>query len=157
MGGKLTYFPRVTTSEDGILHVPGTRLRLPRAELVFRATRAGGPGGQNVNKVASRVELLWDFRASVVPSAEEKERLAAKLAARLDAEGRLRVVAAEHRSQLRNREAAEARLAEVVAAALRIPKKRKPTRPTKASRERRLEVKRRAAARKRERRRPTED
>lgn len=147
----------MTTSEDAFLRVPGSGLRIPRAELLFRATRAGGPGGQNVNKVASRVEVAWDFAASAVPTPEQKARLGEKLAARRDAEGRLRVVATEHRSQFRNREAAEARLVELVAAALRVPKKRRPTRPTKASKERRLEAKRRAAAKKRERRRPVDD
>jgi ribosome-associated protein len=137
--------------------VPGSGLRIPRAELLVRATRAGGPGGQNVNKVASRVELVWDFGRSEAPTPEQKARLAAKLESRLDAAGRLRVVAAEHRSQLRNRDAAEARLVELVAGALRVPKKRKPTRPTLASKERRLEAKRRAAARKRERRRPHDE
>ncbi len=137
--------------------MPGSGLRIPRAELRFRATRAGGPGGQNVNKVASRVELAWDFAGSATPTPEQKARLAGRLAARLDAEGRLRVVAAENRSQLRNREAAEARLVELVAAALRVPRKRKPTRPTKASKEKRLDEKRRAAARKRERRRPVDE
>ncbi len=147
----------MTTSEDAFLRVPGSGLRIPRGELLFRATRAGGPGGQNVNKVASRVELAWDFAASAAPTPEQKARIAEKLAARLDAEGRLRVVAAENRSQLRNREAAEARLVELVAAALRVPKKRKLTRPTKASKEKRLEAKRRAAAKKRERRRPVDE
>jgi ribosome-associated protein len=147
----------VTTSEDAFLRVPGGGLRIPRAELLFRATRAGGPGGQNVNKVASRVELAWDFAASDAPTPEQKARLAEKLVSRLDAEGRLRVVASEHRSQLRNREAAEARLVELVAAALRVPKKRRPTRPTKASKEKRLEAKRRESAKKRERRRPVDE
>ena len=67
----------MTTSEDAILRVPGTGLRVPRAELGFRATRAGGPGGQNVNKVASRVEVTWDFQASGAPTGEQKARLAA--------------------------------------------------------------------------------
>lgn len=147
----------MTTSEDAFLHVPGSRLRVPRSELLFRATRAGGPGGQNVNKVATRVELAWDFMASGAPTPEQKERLAAKLAARLDAEGRLRVVAAAERSQFRNRQAAEGRLVELVAAALRLPRKRKPTKPPAAARERRLEAKRRTGAKKRERRRPPED
>lgn len=147
----------MTTSEDAILRVPGTGLRVPRAELGFRATRAGGPGGQNVNKVASRVEITWDFQASGAPTAEQKAQLGAKLTARLDAEGRLRVVASEARSQLRNREAAEARLVQLLAAALRVPKKRKRTRPTAASKERRLESKRRTAHKKEGRRRPAED
>ncbi|HJS48395.1 MAG TPA: alternative ribosome rescue aminoacyl-tRNA hydrolase ArfB [Gemmatimonadales bacterium] len=147
----------MTTSEDALLRVPGTGLRVPRAELGFRATRAGGPGGQNVNKVASRVEITWDFQASGAPTAEQKARLAVKLAPRLDAEGRLRVVASEARSQLRNREAAEARLVELLAAALRVPKKRKRTRPTAASKERRLESKRRTAHKKRDRRRPRDE
>jgi ribosome-associated protein len=110
-----------------------------------------------VNKVASRVELTWDFDASAGPTPEQKARLAMRLAPRLDAEGRLRVVSAEERSQFRNRELAEQRLVELVTGALRVPKKRKPTKPTKASKERRLEAKRRASVRKRERRRPPDD
>lgn len=147
----------MTTSEDASLPIPGARLRIPRAELSFKATRAGGPGGQHVNKVASRVELTWDFDASAGPTPEQKARLAMRLAPRLDAEGRLRVVSAEERSQFRNRELAEQRLVELVTGALRVPKKRKPTKPTKASKERRLEAKRRASVRKRERRRPADD
>ena len=107
------------------LHVDPPGLRIPRDELLFRASRAGGPGGQNVNKVASRIELLWDYAAS--PSLDDvlKHRIATKLRSRLDAEGRLRIVASEERSQLRNREAAEERLVEILRTALVVKKRRK--------------------------------
>ena len=138
------------------LHVDPPGFSIPRDELLFRATRAGGPGGQNVNKVASRIELLWDFAAS--PSLDDvlKHRIAIKLRARLDAEGRLRIVASEERSQLRNREAAEARLVEMLRTALAVKKRRKPTRPTAASKERRLKQKRQRSDIKRQRRPPGE-
>ena len=138
------------------LHVDPPGLRIPRDELEFRATRAGGPGGQNVNKVASRIELLWDFAVS--PSLDDvlKHRIATKLARRLDADGRLRIVASEERSQLRNREAAEERLIEILRTALAVRKRRKPTRPTAASKERRLEQKRQRSDIKRQRRPPKE-
>lgn len=97
------------------------------------------------------------FDASAAPTPEQKALLATKLAPRLDAAGRLRVVSAEERSQFRNRELAEQRLVELVTGALRVPKKRRPTKPTKASKERRLEGKRRASARKRDRRQPPDD
>ena len=142
--------------ESSYLLVTPPGLRIPRDELQFRATRAGGPGGQNVNKVASRIELIWDFAAS--PSLDEvlKHRIATKLARRLDAEGRLRIVASEERSQLRNREAAEERLVEILRTALAVKKRRKPTRPTAASKERRLNQKRQRSDIKRQRRPPAE-
>jgi ribosome-associated protein len=143
--------------ESPSLHVDPPGISIPRDELQFRATRAGGPGGQNVNKVASRVELLWDFSASSSLDDVLKHRIATKLARRLDAEGRLRIVATEERSQLRNREVAEERLVELLVAALRVPKKRKATKPTAASKERRLRQKRQRSDTKRARRRPYDE
>jgi len=129
-------------------------LRLPLAELEFRASRAGGPGGQHVNTSSTRIEVWWDVANSPSLSDEQRGRLLTRLAARLDSAGRLRLVAGGSRSQLRNREAVTDRLAELVAAALVVPKGRKRTRPTRASKAARLESKRRRAATKRERRRP---
>jgi ribosome-associated protein len=132
------------------------RLVLPAQEFQIRATTSSGPGGQHVNRSATRIELRWwpahsdALRAALTPA--HRARVLARLAARLDADGALRVVASEYRSQRRNRESAEARLASLVRAALPDPVQRKATRPTRASVERRLEVKRRQGDRKRQRR-----
>jgi len=130
---------------------------VPEAELDIRATRAGGPGGQHVNKASTRIEVVWDVAASPALSDAQRARLLATLASRLDGRGRLRVVADATRSQLRNRERAVARLHEIVRAALRVPRRRKPTRPSKAAVERRLEAKRQRGARKRGRRPPDDE
>jgi ribosome-associated protein len=127
-------------------------LAIPRAELVARATRSGGPGGQHVNTSSTRVELLWNVRESVALDDAMRERLLARLARRLDASGAVRVVASATRSQRRNRTEAEERLAELVRRALATPRKRIPTRPSRAAKEARLMSKRRRAEKKRERR-----
>lgn len=132
-------------------------LVIPLAELEVRATRAAGPGGQHVNTSSTRIEVVWDVAASPSVSEEQRTRLRARLATRLDTSGRLRIVAGARRSQLQNREAALARLAELVAAALVVPKRRRPTKPTRASKERRLTEKRRRGERKRDRRSRTDD
>jgi len=121
-------------------------------ELVYRATASGGPGGQNVNKVATRIELTWDLGASPGLSDFTRRRLLLALASKVDSEGRLRVVASEHRSQSQNRDAALERLKTILVAALRTKKRRKPTAPTRASKERRLRDKKRQGERKRHRR-----
>ena len=118
-------------------------LAIPRTELQYRASRAGGPGGQHVNTSSTRIELLWDLPNSRVVSDDERYRIRTKLAARLDADGKVRVVASEHRSQQQNRLAADERLASLVRHALHVPKKRRATKPTKASKERRLSEKKR--------------
>jgi ribosome-associated protein len=125
---------------------------VPENELEIRASRAGGPGGQHVNKVSTRIEVVWDVAGSPSLPPDLKNRLLTRLASRLDTRGRLRVVAADSRSQARNRDAALERLRALVAEALRPRKPRKPTRPTAASRERRLREKQRRGQRKRERR-----
>lgn len=142
-------------SDDGIVVTP--TFTIPRSELQSRASRAGGPGGQHVNTSSTRIELLWDLTHSRVVSDDMRARLLTKLAARLDAEGMVRVVASDRRSQAQNREAAEERLASIVRQALIVPKKRKATRPTASSRERRLTEKKKRGERKRDRRRGFED
>jgi ribosome-associated protein len=124
---------------------------IPRTELDVRVSRSSGAGGQHVNKTSSRVEIFWNIPSSRAVSEEERSRLMNKLASKLTTEGSIRVVASDMRSQSRNRELAEERLAELVRRALVIPKKRRPTKPTKASREARLEEKKRQAKKKRER------
>lgn len=140
---------------DGI--TINARLAVPRSELEIRATRSGGPGGQHVNTSSTRIELVWSVAESPSLGDADRARLLDKLAHRLDGEGHLRIVAQGERSQLQNREAAIVRFAEVVRRALVVPKRRKPTRPTAASKERRLQAKREQSARKRERRRRTDD
>ena len=139
--------------EPAVLEI-SPALHLPLAELEFRASRSGGPGGQHVNTSSTRVELWWDVANSPALSEEQRRRLLERLAARLDGSGRLRLVASGSRSQLRNREEALERLREVVAAALVVPKVRKRTRPSRAAKAARLEAKRRRATVKRDRRPP---
>jgi ribosome-associated protein len=139
-------------SDDEPLEI-GPDLRLPRAELEYRASRSGGRGGQHVNTSSTRVEVWWNVAASPTLSEEQRTRLLAALAPRLDGEGRLRLVSSGSRSQLRNREDVTERLREVVARALIVPKRRKATKPSRAAKAARLEAKRRRSALKRDRRR----
>ena len=133
------------------------RLAIPRAELDTRVSRASGAGGQHVNKTSTRVEVTWNAATSPSLSDADRARLTTRLASRLSDDGELRVVASDTRSQLQNRELAEARLAEMVRRALIIPKPRKKTRPTRASKEARLTDKRRTSEKKRVRRSTTDD
>jgi ribosome-associated protein len=142
---------------DGALQITPS-LALPLAELEYRASRSGGPGGQHVNTSSTRVEVWWDVAGSPTLSEEQRAGLLARLAPRLDGSGRLRLVSAGSRSQLRNREEVTERLRDLVAGALVVPKRRKPTRPSRAAKAARLDAKRRRGATKRERRqRPEED
>lgn len=119
------------------LEIPGG-LTVPESELTFTASRSGGPGGQHVNKVSSRITLLWDLEGSPSLSPEHKERLRARLARRINDEGVLRLSVSDSRSQAANRKIALERLVALLAAALAPRRARRPTRPTKASREKRL-------------------
>ena len=129
---------------------------IPDTELSFRTSRAGGPGGQHVNKTSTRVEVVWDVAESGSLADDERERLCQQLASRIDTKGRLRVVSDRYRSQLRNREDAVARLHALVRGALKVPKRRKKTRPSKAAVEQRLQEKRARSDQKRQRR-PVQD
>jgi ribosome-associated protein len=128
------------------------RLTIPAAELSWRFSRASGPGGQGVNTTDSRVELSWDVLGSDLLPPMLKERAAERLGARL-VQGVITVIASEHRSQLRNREAAAARLAGLIAGAVAAPPRaRRATKPTRGSVERRIADKKRRAQTKRNRR-----
>jgi len=141
--------------EDNALDIT-PELRLPISEFEYRASRSGGPGGQHVNTSSTRIEVWWDVAGSPSLSPEQRAQLLERLGARLDSTGRLRLVSSGTRSQLRNREDVTERLRSVVAAALAIRKKRKPTKPSRAAKAARLEAKRQRAATKRQRRPPGE-
>jgi ribosome-associated protein len=121
---------------------------IPRSEIDFRYSRSSGPGGQHAQKSDTRVEAIFDVEASAALSAAQKRRVVAR------AGPVLRAVAQDERSQWRNRELATERLVESLREALRVPRRRRPTRPTQASVERRLEQKRRRSDVKRLRRPP---
>ena len=136
-------------SED-VLAV-GDSLWVPRSELTYRATRSGGPGGQHVNTSSTRVELAWDVGGSPSVSDEQRALILEKLANRIGADGVLRLTASDSRSQHQNKEAVTARFAELLGRALHVPKARRPTRPSRASKEARLQSKRVRSERKRQR------
>lgn len=131
---------------------------VPARWLRMRAVRSSGPGGQNVNKVATRVELALDLDGvadAISPSAAE--RVALKLRRRLDAEGRLVVVCGRTRHRARNQEIALQRMEELLREALHRERVRKPTRPTRASQARRVDAKKRRSSTKQLRRKPADD
>jgi ribosome-associated protein len=121
---------------------------LPLAEIVFRFSRSSGPGGQHANRSETRVEALFDVESSRALTDVQKRRVVARTGPTI------RAVAQDERSQWRNRELAVERIAEQLRAALKVERRRKPTKPTAASRERRLEGKRRRSETKRMRRSP---
>lgn len=129
------------------LHV-ARGVEIPIEEIELRASRSSGPGGQHANVTASRIEAVFDVAASQALSEGQKRRVMARCGPRVTA------VAQDARGQARNRELALERLRERIASALHVPRSRRPTKPTKASRERRLDSKRRQSERKAGRRRP---
>lgn len=128
-------------------------LVIPYSELDVRASRSSGAGGQHVNKTSSRIEITWNVRDSKVLSEEQRAILSERLASRISTDGSIRVVSSETRSQLRNRERAEARFAKIIRAALTIAKKRKPTRRPRRADEARLASKKLHSKKKLERKR----
>ena len=139
----------VPSMEEGIRVAEDTVI--PLEEIQFRASRSSGPGGQHANVTASRIEAIFDVEASRSLSDQQRELLQGRLGERVTA------VAQDARSQVRNRELALERLRAKLTAGLRRPKPRRPTRPSRAARERRLEEKRRRSTRKAQRRPPRED
>jgi len=131
-----------------------SRVKIPSSELRFRFARSGGHGGQNVNKVETRVELLFDAAHSPTLCDADRLRILRHLESRIDSNGIVRVVAQESRSQWRNRENAVERFVELLRAALKPRKKRIATRLTGAAKEKRLEQKKRRSETKRLRRNP---
>ena len=127
------------------------QLVLPERELTYRSSRSSGPGGQNVNKVETRVTLLFDIPGSAMLDETQKELVRRRLATRINKKGVLRVISQRHRTQNANREAARAKLAELLAEALRPRRPRRPTKTPKKARRRRLEDKKRRGELKRRR------
>jgi ribosome-associated protein len=133
------------------------RITIPGSELSFSASRSGGPGGQHVNKTSTRVTLQWDVSATGALDDAQRSRVLERLAGRTGKDGVLQVSAEDERSQHRNRQVARTRLAALVEQALRVPRRRIPTRPTRASRRRRVEQKKRRGAIKKLRSGPPDD
>jgi ribosome-associated protein len=121
-------------------------------EISFKTARSGGKGGQNVNKVETAAEAMWQVADSAVFTEEEKELIQAKLANRINKEGYLIVKSSETRSQLENKQIAQKKMLELVSKSLIVQKKRKPSKIPKAIKEKRLDLKRKASEKKQNRR-----
>jgi ribosome-associated protein len=132
-------------------------LAIPDDELLFSFARSGGPGGQNVNKVASKAVLHWNLSANTTLPPDVKERLRAREANRITTEGELVIQSQRSRDQGKNIEDCRAKLREMVVRALHVPRPRRPTKPSKGSRQRRLADKKQQSQRKASRRRPSAD
>jgi ribosome-associated protein len=139
------------TDQESLTITP--RLEIPLSEIQFRFSRSGGPGGQHVNRSETRVELLFDVASSPSLTDAERGRILERLDHVIDREGVLHLTSSESRSQHQNREAVIGRFRNLVQLALRPRKVRRPTRPSQAAVERRLDEKRRRSAKKRSRQR----
>jgi ribosome-associated protein len=145
----------MSTSDEALTVAPG--VQIPLAELQISAISGGGPGGQHVNKSATRIAVQWNVRTSRVLRDDQRARVVAKLSSRLDTDGALRIVAGEFRSQQQNRRAALERLQQLVSRALVVPRTRRATKPTRGSVLDRLSEKKQRSATKQQRRRPADD
>ena len=133
--------------DDGVLTITES-VWIPRAELTYRATRSGGPGGQHVNTSSTRIELTWNAASSPNLGEEQRARVLQKLANRIDADGVLHLAASDSRSQHQNKEAVTERFQVLLRDALAVPKARKRTAPSRAVREQRLRAKKRHSEKK---------
>ena len=142
-------------SDESDLRI-GPDLTIPSTELRFETSRSSGPGGQNVNKVESRVALLFEVDASPTLTSEQKELIRSQLATRMNKQGTLRVVAQKHRSQAANRKEVVARFVRLLAEALEPDAPRRVTTVPKAAKRRRLDDKKRRGRLKKKRREPVD-
>lgn len=133
------------------------KVTLPGSDLEWTAVKSSGPGGQNVNKVASKVELTFDFENSVAIQDSVKDRLRVLAKKQLDAEGRVLVKSEKTRDQAKNLADARAKLKDLVLEAMVVPKKRKPTKVSKAQKAKRLTTKKKVGAKKAARKKPSRD
>jgi len=140
----------MSTLGEKVLRITDT-LSIPLSELRFRFSRSSGPGGQHVNRSATRVELLFDVASSPSLTEAQRERALKALAPYIDSEGVLHLVSQAFRSQLRNREEVVEHFRTLMHKAMRVPKRRRPTRPSRTAQERRLVSKRRRSEIKRQR------
>lgn len=139
-----------SVAEERRLHI-APHLSIPLAELKFSTSRSGGPGGQNVNKLETKVEVRFDVVNSPSLTNEQRSVILSRLKRRIDAEGILRVVVQESRSQWNNKQLAIDRLVELLRDGMKPKRIRKPTVPTKGAREERLQRKKRHSQKKRTR------
>ena len=146
---KRGYTAEVRNAMDIVIN---SHLTIPLGEITYRTTRSSGPGGQHVNKTETQVELLFDVAHSSSLNDAQRQRILSRLKNLIDQDGVLHLAAQSERSQLRNREIVTVRFQEIMAAALHVPKTRRPTRPTAASKTKRIESKKRRAEIKRLRR-----
>ena len=133
------------------------KITLPGSDLEWSAVRASGPGGQNVNKVNSKIELNFDFESTVALNDHVKERLRKAAKNTMDGEGRIQVISQKTRDQGKNLADARDKLREMILEALVIPKKRKPTKPSKGATKRRIETKKIVSKKKAARKKPRRD
>ena len=141
--------------DDDLKVIPG--VVIPHWELVFTASRSSGPGGQHANKTSSRITLHWSVESTTALSDQQRWRVKTSLASRLTDDGALQLHVEDSRSQHRNKELARERLVEVLKKALFVPKKRRVTKPSKASKKRRVDTKKARAGVKSMRKKPTSD
>ena len=132
-------------------------IRIPRSELTFQFSRSGGPGGQNVNKLSTRVQMRWNVDETEALPEDVRRRLKSHNHKRINSEGELLLTSQRYRDQARNIEDCVEKLRELVAAAAVIPHRRRPTKPTAGSHRRRLQSKRERSERKMRRRQPRLD
>ena len=137
--------------ENDVLVISNT-VRIPVSEVQNSFTRSSGPGGQHVNKTSTRAEITFDLQNSVSIPEHERSWLLTRLASKLDTNGQIHIAAQEYRSQRRNKQAAIERLREILQEALKRPKKRKKSKPSRSSVEARLQSKKRDSETKKQRR-----
>jgi ribosome-associated protein len=145
--GEMVLETQPEGTDTNVIHITAD-LAIPMAELEFQFSRSGGPGGQNVNRRETRVELLFDLGHSPSLGEPQRERLLARLAGQVDRRGFLRIVASAERSQLLNRQLALMRFVELMRRGMYVPRPRRRTRPSRATMQRRLTQKRLHAERK---------